>query len=227
MHRTEESLFDPLSFCPAGSEGIKTHVTQKCLYLWEKNPQGRAASDCFPPCLERRRVLLGVSQVQNLSPQSSVQGEFLLLTDSWKSRRQQRLLRLALLLKGARGVWTCWVSNMQNQSSGRARLSSCREYRVSLPKQHKCSAEMSWLIVSLCPGFPHRVSFLFKIVWPGWSWHHSSARLTLVISTLVESKFTPCLPSGGGGWIRFSSSSSVQLRQRKQRTLWCYWYHKW
>lgn len=45
--------------------------------------------------------VLGVSQVQNPSLQSCVGREFLLLPDSWKSRRQQRLLRLALLLEAA------------------------------------------------------------------------------------------------------------------------------
>lgn len=47
---------------------------------------------------------------------------------------------------------------MQKQSSGRARQSSCREYRVSSPKHSKCSAEMSLLIISPCPGFPHTES---------------------------------------------------------------------
>lgn len=111
--RIEESLSDHFSCCPAGSDGIKTYVIQKCQYFWENNSQGKAVSHCFPPCLGWWWMSLGVSQVQNPSLQSYVGREFLLLPDSWKSRRQQRLLRLTLLLEGSWGVWTCWVSNAE------------------------------------------------------------------------------------------------------------------
>lgn len=59
---------------------------------------------CVPLLSSLLRVVmdaLGVSQVQNPSLQSCVGREFLLQPDSWKSTRQQRLLRLALLLEGA------------------------------------------------------------------------------------------------------------------------------
>lgn len=77
-------------FFPAGSDGKKINVIQKCVSLGDES-RGQA---CFPLPRSLLRAELGAprgSQMQDPGVQSYVVREFLLLTDSWRGRRQRRL----------------------------------------------------------------------------------------------------------------------------------------
>lgn len=124
------------------------------MFLWGMNPEGRLASRCLAPCSEQSWVLPEAARCRIPVCRAMWWGN----SCCWLTAGGADGSGGCPLTGGSLRSLDLSASNMQTQSSGRARLSSCREYRVSLPKQYKCSAEMSWLIASLCPGFPHTQS---------------------------------------------------------------------
>lgn len=126
------------------------------------NPEGRLASCCLAPCSEQSWVLPESARCRIPVRRAMWWGNSCCwLTAGEADGSGSRGCSAGPLTGGSLRSLDLSASNVQTQSSGRARLSSCREYRVSLPKQYKCSAEMSWLIVSLCPGFPHTRSAFY------------------------------------------------------------------